>query len=450
MSTTPQQLEHARAIIAAAEARLDTLRRIEPFLLDVSLRENLVGSTVGQTLQDKLDMLPQLRAFGLRNISLGTLDYALPDELEVEDDFMRHLRDQGADMTGCFAFTALGIEAADGTFTPDPSQLKLRAYGVPNTVHEIYLSRRGMAGNYDLETLRRSLPASIRWLHENIRGEDGGPPRILINIADGCDAFAESLETTCAILALLAGQPIEGVTIEDDRGTFLPFQVGAFVAVMRNLLPPPLKILLHLHGGGGFENASAIEALMNGADGLWAALPKRAAVIGHASLGELLANLARVGNAHVRDYRLDQLLPLATHLQQRDEQGPVPEDLPVLGSNAYRLSYSGFAQTEHRFMDLPPQAIGGRYGYRVCPAISDCAVIAGRLAEVTGQPAACFPAALTERMIRLMRRDLRAGRRIVYDQPEHLLDLLSRARSLAPENVTDPHTVAVEPATVSS
>jgi hypothetical protein len=427
MSST-QALENARTILAQADAKLDKLRGIEPYLIDLSLRENPVGSNIGQTLRDKLNILPKLREFGFQNISLGTLDYAMPDELEVDDDFMMYLRDNQVDMTGCFAFTALGLEAADGTFTPDPSQRKLSAYGVPNTVHEIYLSQSGMQGLYDFETLRRSLPASIRWLQENVHGDHGGAPRIFINIVDGCDAFTSNLEQTCEILALLAEQPIAGVTIEDDRGTFLPFQVGAYVAVIRSILPPAMKILVHIHSGAGFENASVIEALLNGADGIWGGLPKRAAIIGHASIGELLANLVRVGNPHVQRYQLDELLPLATDFQRLDEMAPVPDDLPVLGHNAYRLTLTAFEQTSDRFMDLPPEAIGGRYGYRVCAVISDPPVIAGRLAEITGLPADRFPLEITQQMVRLMRRDLRTGRRIDYDKPGQLLELYARAK----------------------
>ncbi|GGA15037.1 homocitrate synthase [Dyella caseinilytica] len=427
MSST-QALDHARAILATADAKLDKLRAIEPYLIDLSLRENPVGSNVGQTLRDKLGILPKLREFGFQNISLGTLDYAIPDELEVDDDFMMYLRDNHVDLTGCFAFTAMGIAATDGSFTPDPSQLKLKAYGVPNTVHEIYLSKQGMQGVYDFETLRRSLPVSIRWLHDNLRGDHGGPPRILINIVDGCDAFSSNLEQTCEILALLAQLPIEGMTFEDDRGTFLPFQVGAYVAVARSLLPPPFKILVHIHGGGGFENASVIEALLSGADGIWGGLPKRAAIIGHASIGELLANLSRIGNPHVQRYQMGELLPLATAFQWLDEKGPVPDDLPVLGHNAYRMTFSGFQQRRDRFMDLPPEAIGGRYGYRVCALISDPPVIAGRLAEVTGLPTDDFPDDVLQQMIRLMRRDLRTGRRIDYDKPDVLLELYARAK----------------------
>ena len=69
--------------------------------------------------------MPLLREFGFQNILLGTLDYAMPDELEVDDDFMMYLRDHGIDMTGGFAFTDIGLVDASGGFTPSPSMRKL-------------------------------------------------------------------------------------------------------------------------------------------------------------------------------------------------------------------------------------------------------------------------------------------------------------------------------------
>lgn len=431
MSLPTAALSHAQALLAASHAKLEKLRNIQPYLIDLSLRENPVGSRIGQTLSDKLAILPKLREFGFKNIHLGTLDYSYPNELEVDDDFMMYLRDHNVDMTGCFAFTDIGLVGPDGNFTPSASMHKLQAYGVPNTLHEIYLSDYGMDGQYDIETLRRSIPASVAWLHEHIRGDHGGSPRILINIVDGCDAFAENPERTCSILHELAQLPIEGISIEDDRGTYLPFQVGTYVAIARSLLPPPLKIVVHMHAGGGFENASVLEALTNGADGAWGGLPKRAAIIGHASLGELIANLVRVGNPHMeKDYKLEQLMPLATGFQELDDEQAVPDDLPILGRNAYRLPLSFFRQVPGRFMDLIPEKIGGTYRYRICPVVSDTKVIAGRLAEVTGKPAESFAQTVLENMIFLMRRDLRAGIRLAYDEPTRLLELYGRATQL--------------------
>lgn len=414
-------------ILAGAQAKVEQLQAVKPFLIDLSLRENPVGARVGQTLADKLQILPKIREFGFQNILLGTLDYSMPDELEVDDDFMMYLRDHDVDMTGGFAFTAVGIADEEGNFKPDPSQCKLKDYKVPNTLHEIYISKEGMKGQYDMDTLRRSIPLSVRWLNDNVVGDGDGKPRIIVNIVDGCDGFAEDPEGTCEILRLLAEQPIEGVSFEDDRGTYMPFQVGAYTAVARRLLPEPLKLLVHIHAGAGFENAAVIEALLNGADGVWGGLPKRAAIIGHASLGELIANLVRVGNLNMQEYRLDRLLSLATTLQVLDDEGKVPDDLPILGNNAYRLPLTFFQQTKGRFMDLTPEAIGGQYRYRICPLVSDTGVIAGRLAEVTGCRPEEFCQDVLEQMVRLMRRDLRAGKRIAYDEPENLLQLYARA-----------------------
>ena len=425
--------DDTRAVIDRLNAKVKRLQDVEPYLIDLSLRENPVGARVGQTLQDKLHLFPRLREFGFKNILLGTLDCSMPEELEVDDDFMMYLRDNHIDMTGGFAFTDIGLVGADGSFTPSASMVKLQKYGVPNTLHEIYLSPEGMAGaKYTFDQLMRSLPASIAWLNANIRGDGGGRPRILINIVDGCDAFSENLDQTCQALELLAQQPIEGVSMEDDRGTYMPFQVGGYVSIARSYLPPPLKLVVHMHAGGGFENASLIEALLEGADGVWGGLPKRAAIIGHASLGELIANLVRVGNTSMQQYQLANLLPLATGLQILDEQERVPDDLPILGSSAYRLTLEFFRQRPGRFMDLPPDAIGGRYGSRSGPGVSAPPVIAGRRALVPGPPAGSFRQDVLEQMVRLMRRSLREGNRIVWDDPKALLFLYEQAGGTPP------------------
>src|SRR5215831_9272647 len=109
MSMTAGAWERASALLSDVRQKVERLRSVEPYLIDLSLRENVFGARVGQTLQDKLEILPRLREFGFRNILLGTLDYSMPEELEVDDDFMMYLRDHGIDTTGGFAFTDIGI-----------------------------------------------------------------------------------------------------------------------------------------------------------------------------------------------------------------------------------------------------------------------------------------------------------------------------------------------------
>jgi HMGL-like len=428
------------AKLATLNAKQQFLASIDPFFIDLSLRENPVGDRIGQTLQEKLAILPKLRDFGFTNILLGTLDYGLPQFTEVDDDFMLYLQEKKIDVTGGYAFTDIGLVDQNNNFTPSISQKKLAQYGVPNTLHEIYVSDDGMAASgYDFDTLMASLPESINWLNQNVIGGDGRtpgtPPKIFINIVDGWDAMMADPERMCSVLSLLAKTNIAGVSIEDDRGTYLPLQIGIYVSIVRSLIPPPMKVLVHMHSGNGAENANVIEALLNGADGAWGGLPKRAAMIGHASLGELIANLVRIGNPNMNKYQLNQLLPFATSLQLQDEGEPVPDDLPILGANAYRLSLSFFQQVPGRIMDLPPEAIGGTYGYRICPVVSDTPVIAGRLSEVLGQPASSFPQCVLEEMVNLMRQDLRQGIQTVYDDPAQLEILYQRAGGTLPKQL---------------
>ena len=90
---------------------------------------------------------------------------------------------------------------------------------------------------------------------------------------------------------------------EDTRGTHFPFQTVEIVALLRRYFPAPRKILVHPHAANGLEDATVIDALLAGADGLWAAFTPHAAQIGHASSLMLLSNLLRAGNPHVEKLR---------------------------------------------------------------------------------------------------------------------------------------------------
>jgi hypothetical protein len=417
-----QTRSSANITLNSIQDKIQLLKNIQPFLLDVSLRENNVGSLQGHVLSDKIQIFSELKSFGIEHIILGALNYMLPEELEVDDDFMMYLRDSKVDMAGCYAFTSMGL--FKDHFVPDPSQVKLKNYCVPNTVHEIYLSNDGMKGLYDFETLLRSLPLSIQWLTDNIEGENSEGPKIIINIVDGCDAFIDQAENVFAVLELLSTLPIQGVSFQDDRGTFMPFQVGGFTSIIRNFLPASMKVLVHVHAGAGLENSSVIEALLNGADGVWGAIPKAGPVVGHASLGELIANLVRVGNQSMNRYQLGELIPLTNLLEKLDGE-----------DRAYKhvLTLSFFKETEGRFMDLVPEALGGEYKYRICPVVSDPEVLRGRLIEVLDGGPGAFPHETMIKMIRLMRQDLRSGKKIIYNDPEELVRLLDRARLASPD-----------------
>lgn len=403
-----------------AAATLAKLQRIDPILLDVSLREPCFSAYLGHTLEQKLQILPLVERFGLRDKILATFDYQDPTHPQVEDQFLSYLNEHGYDLSGSFALSAVGT-IDNEVFKPDLSMEKLVEYGLPNTLHELYLLPA-----QDTDQVLRRVRASVEWLRQNMRGDHSGPPRIFMNLVDLADAFFADREWAFTVLDELARLDVTGLSFEDARGTYFPFQIGAVVKAAKAVLLPHQQMVFHCHAGNGMENASAIEALLAGADGYWGGMEKESSTIGHASLAELIANLVRAGNPHMaRRFRLDELLPVAHRMHEINHDRPTPRTWPIVGADAYREMLSGFNQIAGRPMDLAPELIGGRYAFRIAPDGSDIPVIQGRVREVFG---VAIDDALANDMILLMREDLCQGIRIAYDEPANLEQLLLRAR----------------------
>ena len=206
---------------------------------------------------------------------------------------------------------------------------------------------------------------------------------------------------------------------------------------MRQYLRDDQLLLAHMHSGIGMENANLLEAVLCGADGIWAGFTREAATIGHTPTAEFLANLARIGNDEVaRSYPLDRLVPIAHEMTEINTGWATPDDFPIIGSNAYRTMLSFFEQDTGKKMDLPAERIGATPGWRIAPTVSDNRVIRGRLHETHPEISVTDDELLTE-MRSLMRRDMCAGKRIEYDEPHALLDLYQRA-SAATQSAATP------------
>jgi hypothetical protein len=407
------------AALAAAASKLARLAQLDPLLIDVSLREPCFASPLGHTLQDKLALLSLAEEFGIQDRIVATLDYQYPDQVQVEDQFCLHLRNTGYDFRRSFAASSLGAFTG-GSFVPHVSMVKLVEYTIPNTLHEFVLlpdagPRPSLA----------AIAGSIAWLRQNLPAVDGAPGRIYVNVLDLVDAFLVDPDWACEVLTLLAQSPVDGISFEDDRGTFFPFQVGATVSAAKALLRPDQLVLFHAHTGNGMENASVIEALLNGASGYWGGLTRTSSTIGHASLADLIANLMRAGNPRMNArYRVERLLPVCDAMHRINIGEPAPDDWPITGHNAYREVLSDFRQRAGRPNDLPPQSIGGTYQFRIAPVGSDVPVVAGRVKEALGID---IGPDVAQRMILLMRSDLLGGVRIHYDEPPQLRELYLRA-----------------------
>lgn len=415
----PDTTQRIDQLFAAADDKLARLASLDPLLIDVSLREPCFDSPLGHTLQNKLELLPMIDAFGIADKVIATLDYQLEEFPQVEDDFCRYLRDTGYDMTGCFALTAVGQLGPYG-FEPDHSEKKLVDYGIPNTMNEIYLLPR--AGT--VQQMLDRLTASVDWLRDNLPPEQGKPGRVFMNVVDLIDAFFADREYACAVVAHLATLRVDALSFEDARGTYFPFQVGAAAAAAKALLRPDQKLVFHVHAGNGMDNASVLEALLQGADGYWGGMDRESSTVGHAPVSDLIANLLRAGNENMHRYKVEHLLPICHSMHRINTERESPATWPIQGSNAYRMMLSGFEQVADRKMDLPAAAIGGVERHRISPVGSDQDVIVARVREALD---IVIDDKVAVRMILLMRGDLRDGLRIHYDEPDKLRQLVQRA-----------------------
>lgn len=423
----------ARAAVAsqftAAQLKLDKLKSLDPMLIDVSLREPCFNTPLGHTLQNKIDLLPMIDGFGVRDKIIATLDYQFEEAPEVEDDFCLYLKEIGYDMRGCFALTAVGTLTPEG-YAPDHSEVKLVEYGIPNTMNEIYLlppTGAPVPTPQQQERMLETIAASVAWLRANVPGEAGGPCRIYLNVVDLPDAFFADQDFACRVVEFVATLPeIGALSFEDARGTYFPFQIGAVVAAAKQLLRPDQKLIFHCHAGNGMDNANAIEGLLQGADGYWGGMDRESSTIGHAPISDLIANLMRAGNQNMaRDYQVQQLLPIAQGMHVINTEQRTPLTWPIQGRDAYRQMLTDFDQIPTRLMDLPPDWIGGTYTFRIAPVGSDEQVVIGRVQEALGQ---AIDDATAKAMILIMRQDLRVGVRVRYDEPAQLKQLLARAQ----------------------
>lgn len=429
MKTEAGKHQSGREKYAESQKKFEKLRTLNPRLIDISLRESCVGSSLGQTLAEKLEFFGMLRGIGFRDIILGSLNYGNPQHLQVDDDFMMALRDSNADLSGCFALIDPGCVDPSGAFLSSRSMLHWDEYQVPHAIVEVSLADRRHDGPFGLIKLKQAIAQSTLWLQEHGQNRSDGV-RVVLNLVDGFDAFHGDMDRTCDFLEHLSSLPLAAISFEDGRGTYFHFHVGAFVELARSIIPQPIEIWVHVHSAFGLENASVIDALLAGADGVWAALPKRAGLNGHASLTELIANLLRTDNKQLDHLNLSQVIPVAQKIAQSVENSRPLEITALTGADAFRLPLEFFRQDAVRPFDLLPDALGGAYSYRICPVVSDQPVLAHRLAEITGLPAQAYDAAVLDEMVRLMRESLRSGIKNHYDDPVELLKLLEKASAI--------------------
>ena len=407
------------------EAKMSRLRELEPCILDMSFREATLSSRYGHTLADKIELWELARDFGFTDFGLSNF-YDFPS---VTDQFLDWLLRNDVPLDQ-FLVT-IGVEPGDGSnaVARSPAVVRTEEAGIPNVILVVEVRPRTVElSGRDREEMLRDIDRYIRHYRAVLPPETERQGRIWIRMADIFDAFDDDPRYVVQVLKLLGASPITGILYEDVRGSRFIFESNALVRLMRRYVPPPRKILAHPHSGNGMEDAATIEAVLEGADGVWSGFTPQAAQGGHGSALMFLTNLVRAGNPHVeRLYQLDKLVEVARRMWRIHDRHEVEPNTPVVGERAYRYVDQYFEQGDLP-CDLAPERIGAKAGYEIMPAWAPTWVIGKRLEELGYEPEVFRNRALLHRVRALINEAQMDGRHVRFDDPDELAPVVERAR----------------------
>ena len=419
-----------RDVIAASQTRLATkfarLRDIVPHIIDLSCREGSLPADYGHTLDDKKELLKLAKQFGFTDIAVSSFF----NFVNIDEVFARYLKQSGDSMDGYFSNVMVAKTEDGQPLAPSYGMQRIAEIGIPNVLMLMEIRPKTIATDgRTYADVFRDIVQSVGHLRDVAlpkRTKRRG--RIYARFLDIFDAWDEDPAIVVQALKLLRSLPVDAVIFEDVRGTHFPFQTAELVKLIRRYTPEDRVVLVHPHSGNGMEDATVIEAILAGADGVWAGFTPHAAQGAHGSSLMLLSNLARAGNPHIEKiYRFKRLADIADRMANIHMGEAIHKDHPVIGERAYRYIDDGFIQGDAP-CDLDPARIGRKAGYRVTPAHSSPWAISNRLRQL-GYPKRLYGDKTFVREIRILMAEANiAGQRIEFDQADEMSKLVDAAQ----------------------
>jgi len=262
------------------EQIVNTMKEVDCFVLDNSLRETTVASIFGHTIEGKYRILEAIRKAGMKHIILG----AFGPTRRVDEGFIVSLRDKNQlkDDEHYYAFSefkdadapwfegARAVEDAAASTKPPYGLVLCKRLGIPNAVIEVDLMAL-----WDLpagtEALCREMEERVVWCRKELRPDS----RVLFNLRDFQLAWPTNPDRVLSVVAFLAQLPEStrpfGLCFEDQNGSWLPCIVQDATYEVRCVMKKhgwdDGQLLVHVHKGYGISDASQLAAMGAGATG---------------------------------------------------------------------------------------------------------------------------------------------------------------------------------------
>ena len=344
VSTIVQHIDNVRV------QKRERLKNLDFFCLDNSIRESTVGQLRSHTLQNKIDILHQVKQCGIKDIVVATFAHLT----RVDDDFVQYLRDQGEDFSHFYSFSEVSEGLVKGTRSYDTQTVpvglrKNKKYGLINTILEVDLADSSC--DWDKSFTIDDMCALLEKWMKYVFNEISPNGKVLLNLRDFPIAMSKFPKRVLSIVKFLSqlpkGQRMFALIFEDPMGEYLPEELEAWTASVRRVMDASGwsdgKILVHIHQKWDLQTASQLDCLGAGADGVWASLCEEGAALGHASSSVTMMNLIRLGNTKIlKKYNCTQLRKAAMKVTELTTGKPPHPKQVVYGERAVDLVL-GFA-----------------------------------------------------------------------------------------------------------
>ncbi|KAJ8051178.1 hypothetical protein HOLleu_04643 [Holothuria leucospilota] len=420
--------------VSKALQKYQVLRDLDIFVLDNSIRESTVGQLRGHTLENKWQIYDEVKKCGFKHTIVASFSHMT----RVDDVFIMQLKERGEDPDGLWAFSEIteGITKK----VPDTENVpvgirKLQAPGLYNVIFEVDLGD----GVYDFKKFTiKDMCALLNkwnnWCFENLSPK----AKVMFSFRDLPDTMPEHADRAFEVVSFLASLPANrrpfGMMFEEPRGKSLPEECGMWARYIRKVMDDNKwkgHLLVHVHEKFGYCDATALQVLMDGADGIWASVCAEGAAMGNAPSCVTLLNLIRLGNKKVlKKFNCTYLRKAAINVTKITTGQEPHIKQPIFGARAIDFVF-----------DLTPEEfdLASFFGEKAPVRITTMAskeMIQERMIELFGEDPQ-FTLEMTYKMKELILEDLRTGRKEEYMSVVGLALLFDRAGGKLNETMRD-------------
>ena len=348
------------------EAKNAKVRRIRPVVMDQSIREPATNTPFGHTGYQKYLTLQIVKGMGFKDIAISGQYYGA--SYTPETQVLEWMKVKGEPMDGMI------VMFAPGKGDREAGIKAIKDFGIPNAFLDLTMkaSVRFMQSDFVssvLETVEILDEIFTRmgfernpWRSEEKVNFEPGKGEISVNLVDlmefldlkpdGTMDDKKKSEAEDAFRTWKKSDAfrrrVVGILTEEGRGVANYKDYGVLSRWLRRHFPrdEEYRILVHAHGGdGNTQDAASVEAALEGANGVWAAVIPQAAQSGHNSSMVFLDNMVQMGNGHVlADFWLHQGAQCARHIYYLNfNTYTIPDDCPIWGARVDQLLHTAFS-----------------------------------------------------------------------------------------------------------